>query len=374
MASSSSSSSSKKRDNETVFGFASGTSKPTSKKQKKEAAALESLQNVNIQKIMESTGPVVQCVLLKADGTEEEIEVDMTPSLRRCQEILGGELTFLGQWEDLQVVILVSKDQSGKGIKKNNHKLQPPFHAETAYGDILLTRSDDDGEAAHFRLSEYTAFKNKKITEWKPAFNAEDGSESGDEEEESGGDEEDEDIDMEMEEEEVLEIFLPRLVEAFKEEYKRDPNEEEIEELKAKILDGDGEGDEEEILALFLPQLIDAFVAENKREPTEEEIEDLKAQVLSVNDNEEDGEGREDSGSDDSGSDEDSDDGEELDAVMEQLVPKLIASFLEQNGRAPTEGELEALKGRLKTNLMAQVEGSDEDDEEEEEEEGSYRF
>ncbi|CAM9094032.1 unnamed protein product, partial [Ectocarpus fasciculatus] len=94
----------------------------------------------------------------KADGTEEEIEVDMTPSLRRCQEILGGELTFLGQWEDLQVVILVSKDQSGKGAKKNRHKLQPPFHAATAYGDILLTRSDDDGEAAPFRLSEYTAF------------------------------------------------------------------------------------------------------------------------------------------------------------------------------------------------------------------------
>jgi len=245
------------------------------------------------------------------------------------------------------VILLVSKDQSGKGLPENKHKLQPPFHEITAYGDILLTRSDDDGEAAHFPLAEYLTFKDTVITDWKSP------SDEDDEEDEEDDEEVDDDM-IEMDEAEALRRFLPPLVEAFMAEYKREPNEDELEELKGQILDG-GDEDAEEMFQLALPQLVATFTQQNGREPTEEEIEEIREQVFADD-------------SDDEEDDEDGDDGEELEAVMEQLVPKLVASFLEQNGRAPTDAEVEVLKDRLKANLMAQVQADGSDDDEEEEE------
>lgn len=334
--------SSKKRGTaETVLGFP-GAAASLTKKQRKlaEAEALQTLQNVNIQKIMESKGPVVKCVLLKADGRTEELDVDMTPSLRSCQKILGGELTFLGQWEDLQVILLVSKDQSGDNLPVNKHKLQPPFDEIIAYGDILLTRSDDNGEAAPFAHSEYLTFIDQVIEKWNPPSD-----DHEEEEEEEDGDGDGDDIE-EMDEEEALAEFLPRLIEAFKAENKRDPTEEEIEGFKSQILDGDND----DMLEVILPQLIADFKTETGREPTEDEIEYLKEQVMEGELDEED----------------DEDDAMELEAVMAQLVPKLVASFVDQNNREPTEAELGVLKDRLEANLKAHASKDEDEDEDEE--------
>lgn len=358
--SSKSSSKTKRGNTDIVFGFAGG------KRQKREAeaAALATLQNVNIQKIIESSGPIVNCVMLRADGSIEAVDVDMTPSQRRCQELLGGELTFLGQWEDLQVVLLASKDQSGN-LPLNKHKLQPPFHDVVAYGDILLTRSDDDGEAAHFPLSEYMSFKDQVIETWKPSSDAEKDSED-----------EDDNEDMpELSEEEALAAFLPQLVEAFRAEYKREPNEDELNELKAQILDD--EEDPEYMLARVLPALVATFKKQNGREPTAEEIAAMKEQILAEDSEYDDSEGDEDSEDDEDR--ENDEDGEELETVIEQILPKLIASFADQNGREPTDAELEVLKDRLRVNLMAQVEADgsgneddEKDDEDDEEDEEAY--
>jgi hypothetical protein len=37
----------------------------------------------------------------------EEVEVNMSPKEQKTQEILGGAATFLGQWEDLEVILMV---------------------------------------------------------------------------------------------------------------------------------------------------------------------------------------------------------------------------------------------------------------------------
>ena len=322
MASSSSTGNKKRKGNEpeTVFSFPTGSvSSKDIKRQKKdeEAAALAKLGNVDIQSLMECKGPVVSCVLLKADGSIEALDVDMTPSLGKCQEVLGGELTFLGQWEDLQVILLISKEQTSKsGLEKNKHKLQPPFHDAIVYGDILLTRSDDDGEAAHFGLDEYETFKATKITEWEPtkddSQNSDD-SEDDDEEEEEEDDEEDsgdEEVE-EMDEEEALAMIMPALINAFKEEYGRDPNESEIADLKEKVLMGDD--DEEE---------------DDDDDDASDDMEDM-----------------------------------ELEAFMEQITPKIIANFVEQRGREPTEEELDELKAAVVAKVIddEDVEGEDED-------------
>jgi hypothetical protein len=143
---------------------------------------------VDISKIMSSTGPVVKCVLLCATSTSvatanvkgadadlssksiddndveksataslhqdliTEINVDTTPRKSQVNSILGGPFTFLGQYEDEGIVVMIrrpppdfadgddgdSKDDDNLSI--NPHRLQPPFHNAVVLGDILLMR------------------------------------------------------------------------------------------------------------------------------------------------------------------------------------------------------------------------------------------
>ena len=57
----------------------------------------------------------VRCVLLKADGSAEEPVVDMTPSKGEVRELLGGQVTISGLYEqvgaaDLNVVVRALPD------------------------------------------------------------------------------------------------------------------------------------------------------------------------------------------------------------------------------------------------------------------------
>lgn len=150
---------------------------------------------LNISKIMSSTGPVVKCVLLRAaaaataddndegnpkadDETKEnetssvlhphqhlidEIEVDTTPRKSQVNTILGGPFTFLGQYEEEGIVIMIrlprlddddrndEEDDDKKHGPINPHRLQPPFHNVMVRGDILFMKvapvTDDDDMA-----------------------------------------------------------------------------------------------------------------------------------------------------------------------------------------------------------------------------------
>jgi hypothetical protein len=52
---------------------------------------------------------VCVCVMLRASGVAEQLQVDMSPKLQETQKLLGGGATFLGQWEDLEVILMVSE-------------------------------------------------------------------------------------------------------------------------------------------------------------------------------------------------------------------------------------------------------------------------
>ena len=118
---------------------------------------------------MSSEGPIVSCVFLPSGSGQSsaarEITIDMTPKLRKVQEAVGGDVSFMGQWCHPQVegVVLVSRrEQSGPA---NEHKLQPPFHDAKVCSPILLMRTDEDGTPVPFTLQEYEAWQKVEVEE-----------------------------------------------------------------------------------------------------------------------------------------------------------------------------------------------------------------
>jgi hypothetical protein len=54
----------------------------------------------------------------------EEIEVDIEPSKNEIFKILGGRATFIGQWPEIDVVIMKPEH----GLIENENILPLPFH------------------------------------------------------------------------------------------------------------------------------------------------------------------------------------------------------------------------------------------------------
>lgn len=91
----------------------------------------------------------------------EEIDVDIDPIKNEIFKILQGRQTFIGQWEDLDVVIM--KPEDGKVLNMNI--LPPPFGAGEVKGKILLMRMDKHSEPKDFTLDEYRSFllRNERV-------------------------------------------------------------------------------------------------------------------------------------------------------------------------------------------------------------------
>tara|TARA_R110001606_G_scaffold3987_3_gene19001 strand:+ start:1545 stop:1868 length:324 start_codon:yes stop_codon:yes gene_type:complete len=83
-----------------------------------------------------------------------EIDLDISPHKNEIFKILEGRQTFIGQWPDIDVVIMKPED----GKMKNENILPHPFDAEEVYGKILLVRMDENSEHRNFTLNEYNSF------------------------------------------------------------------------------------------------------------------------------------------------------------------------------------------------------------------------
>ena len=96
-------------------------------------------------------------VLIREElGDVRQIELDIDPKKNEIFLLLSGSPTFIGQWPDLDVVIM--KPQYGSSL--NNNKLPPPFDTEEVRGSILLVRMDEESEPQDFTLTEYLSFLN----------------------------------------------------------------------------------------------------------------------------------------------------------------------------------------------------------------------
>jgi hypothetical protein len=94
-------------------------------------------------------------VLIKEQfGDIQEIDLDIEPSKNEIFLRLGGPATFIGQWPDLDVVII--KCTHGESLNQNT--LPTPFKTEEVHGPILLVRMDENSDPRDFTLEEYLGF------------------------------------------------------------------------------------------------------------------------------------------------------------------------------------------------------------------------
>lgn len=87
-------------------------------------------------------------------GNIQQIDLDIDPRKNEIFILLSGSPTFIGQWPDLDVVIM--KPQYSQIL--NNNRLPPPFDTEDVKGSILLVRMDENSDPRDFTLEEYLNF------------------------------------------------------------------------------------------------------------------------------------------------------------------------------------------------------------------------
>ena len=89
-----------------------------------------------------------------------EIDINIDPVKNEIFKVLQGPATFIGQWPEIDVVIM--KCVEGRNPRtereRNENKLPSPFQRECVLGKILLIRMDVNSEPQDFTLDEYNKF------------------------------------------------------------------------------------------------------------------------------------------------------------------------------------------------------------------------
>jgi hypothetical protein len=100
-----------------------------------------------------------KAILIREElGDISEIDLDIDPRKNEIFHLLSGSPTFIGQWPEIDVVIM--KPQYG--VDLNNNKLPKPFDQEDVHGSILLVRMDENSDPRDFTLEEYFRFLRYK--------------------------------------------------------------------------------------------------------------------------------------------------------------------------------------------------------------------
>ncbi|KAJ1447557.1 hypothetical protein M885DRAFT_542400 [Pelagophyceae sp. CCMP2097] len=321
--------------------------------------------------------PTVKCVLVDAAGSASEVSVDMTPQANAPAKVLGGAVTFLGEWAPLQVFVLVRREDEAEAeeLPVSNAQLPKPFDAAEFRGPCLMTRSDDDALPRDFTLAEYVAFKAKPAEAWQEL---DDDSEDGEEEDEEDddddegaeGEEEDDgdeayDSDAAADDEALASVgdaaafkglLLASALEALEKQHGRAPTAAEVAQVEAAIeakLSGEGDDAAARGEAIILEKICAAFLAKNGRAPTPAEVDETLDRLRALDDDDDDDENvpRDANvpASDEEGDDEEGDDNAADDAADDgDVMQQLVGMFRENNGRDPTEAEMQQWAETLK--------------------------
>lgn len=89
-----------------------------------------------------------------------EIDINIDPVKNEIFKVLQGPATFIGQWPEIDVVIMkrVMGGDPCADRERNENRLPPPFQRENVLGKVLLMRMDVDSEPQDFTLDEYNDF------------------------------------------------------------------------------------------------------------------------------------------------------------------------------------------------------------------------
>jgi hypothetical protein len=285
----------------------------TSKKSEKMAAMIQNaLSGEKISQILNSDGPTVSCVYIPGEtGIAVEIQLDMTPKVAAPAKQLGGSPTFAGTINSLDVVIMCLREPD-MGTKPNQHVLPAPMDTAEIPGPILMIRMDENSEPQHFTLNEYNAYKAAT-----PASSSTSSSSSS---------------------------TKTEVVEAVPEE-EEDDEEDDDEEEADDFLDEEG-GEEDDYMEHVVKRIAEIFKTKTGRDPTAEEVQALLEQMSGVPGEEDDEE------EDDEEEEEETNEADALESMspeeMVQLLrSKLAESFVQSQGRAPTEDEIDQLLQRM---------------------------
>jgi len=96
----------------------------------------------------------VNAVLVNVKRNDlKEIDLDISSKSSQVTQYLGGSATFIGQWPDLNIVIMKCRD-SIFDCGFNANKLAAPFDNEIVVGPILLVRMNEKSEPEDLTLQE----------------------------------------------------------------------------------------------------------------------------------------------------------------------------------------------------------------------------
>ena len=95
---------------------------------------------------------MVKCVLISEEEHHfTEIETQLGQDM---YTILKGTATFVGQWPEIDVVIMRCHE-SPFDLMENRNMLPEPFDKEIIRGPILLVRMDENAEPQDYTLQEF---------------------------------------------------------------------------------------------------------------------------------------------------------------------------------------------------------------------------
>jgi len=126
---------------------------------------MDLLNGDDITRILNSTGPIVTCVLIRGGNSNDsttaediitEVSIDTTPQKREVENLLGGPITFLGQYIEEGVVVMTKKEPPSSTQEENTNddddsrnriKLPMPLDDVVAYTALLMKVSqEEEGE------------------------------------------------------------------------------------------------------------------------------------------------------------------------------------------------------------------------------------
>ena len=150
----------------------------------------------------------VPCVLLRTDGSTQEIVLDH----RKIAEVLGGQPTVVGAIASMGVQAVMKQ-----GAKKKSKHTFPEAFEPSIKGDVLLFRIGDLAEPVAFTIKEYKDWVDagcpdevEEEEEGEEMEGEEEDDDEEDEDEELEGEEEEGEEEEEDEEEEDLETFAEK--------------------------------------------------------------------------------------------------------------------------------------------------------------------
>jgi len=262
----------------------------------------------------------------------EEIEVDTTPRKSMVSKILGGEFTFLGQYEEEGTMVMIRRpdwefnadndeDNSQDVPPINPHALQPPLHAVEVRGDILLMRVAETEEELDRDVEDAAAEGTKAKEEGKKeGENEEDEAESS-----------------------SAKIHVPA-----NDEFFLDFTREEYLKFAART------------------DIVAEEVESSSDEESEVDTEDAKPSAT-TNDEDENDDGNDDDEDDDFDPDAEDSDDEDYDSeehqvgMMNMILGHMLRKFREENGRGPDSLELLEMRKALADRLGVKVPPVDEE-------------